>query len=107
VIYKQWQVPSKQPTWLDEIGAAIACLIGIPVVVMIEKFKINKRDAALIAGYIFCCGLVLYMVWSLNTPLEHVGTPTVWTNTTNNKCYYAGLTWEARNSVCYMEDMPK
>jgi uncharacterized membrane protein len=72
MIYKQWQPPSKRPNLIDEVGAAIACLIGIPVIVMIEKFKINKRDAALITGYILCCGLVLYMAWSLNTPLEHM-----------------------------------
>ena len=72
MIYKQWQMPSKRPTLLDEVGAAIVFLIGIPVIVMMEKFKISKRDAALIAGYVLCCGLVLYMAWSLNTPLEHM-----------------------------------
>ena len=75
MIYKQWQLPNKRPTWLDELGAFFVCLIGIPVIIMLElmqKFKINKRDVALIAGYVFCCGLVLYVAWSLNTPLEHV-----------------------------------
>lgn len=58
--------------WYDEILAALvlvpALIIFIPYATFKYSkynFKINKRDTALLMGYIFCCITVLWLVWSI------------------------------------------
>lgn len=74
------------------------------------NLKLQQYDIALIVGFIFCCVMIAYLSWSVAVPetIEHpaYSTSVIWTVTTS-KCYAGPISWDARNGVCFMEDMGK
>lgn len=37
-----------------------------------KNFKITERDRFLLAGFIASCILLVFLAWSLNTPIEYL-----------------------------------